>query len=69
MVGAGRIGCGGDANVRLGGRTDRGVGVDGWDGDELSWWEDNVANVTEHDSPLAYALLLEHHHLIMSTLG
>ena len=42
------------------------------DVDVLSWWEDNVSNITlgtEHNSPLAYALVLENHHLIISTLG
>ena len=35
-------------------------------------WEDNVANVTldvEPNAPLAYDLLLELHHPIVSTLG
>ena len=49
-------------------------GTDGQDrdGDVLSWWEDNVENITlrtEHNAPLAYDLVLEHHHPIMSTLG
>ena len=49
-------------------------GVDGRgrDGDRLSWWEDNVANLTlgtEPNAPLAYALVLEHHHPILSEIG
>ena len=53
---------------------DGGGGGDGRDGDEdgLSRWEDNVAHVTlgiDPNSPLAYALELELHHLIMSMLG
>ena len=38
----------------------------------MSWWDDNVANLTlgtEPNVPLAYAPGLEHHHPIMITLG
>ena len=41
------------------------------DRDGLSWWEDNVAQVNLGKEPndyIAYALGLEHHHPIMSTL-
>ena len=67
-------GCGGDADGGLGCRTDIGGGGDGRDRDIyiLSWWEDNVANLTLGMDPnisLAYALRLERHHLIMGTLG
>ena len=60
VVGAGRLGLGGDANVGSGGGTDRGGGGDGQGGDgcRLSWWEDNVAKLTlgtEPNYPLAYA--------------
>ena len=73
MVGAGRFGCGGDADGGPGGVTDVGGGVDGrdGDGDGISRWEDNVAQVTlgtEPNAPLAYDPGLEHHHPIMSTL-
>ena len=73
VVLAGRIGCGGDADVVLGGITDgRGGDVREGDGDGLSRWEDNVAHVTlvtEPNGPFAYAPGLENHHLIMSMLG
>ena len=42
------------------------------DGDRLNRWEDNVANLilgTDHNDTLAYALVLELHHIIMSTIG
>ena len=69
-----RVGCGGYADGVSGGGTD---GVGGGDrrdgnGNRLSRWEDNVANLTlgiEHNYPLAYAPGLEHHHPIMITLG
>ena len=46
----------------------------GWGGDRdrLSRWEDNVANLTlgtEPNDTLSYALGLEHHQPIVSTLG
>ena len=73
---AGRIGCGGDANSGSGGGTGVEGGGDGRDGDGggygLSWWEDNIANVTieiEPNAPLAYAMGLEHHQPNMSTFG
>ena len=74
VVGAGRIGCGGDADGGPGGGADRGGGGDGWDGDgdRIIWWEDNVAQVTlgtDPNDPLAYAPGLEHHHPIMSMIG
>ena len=70
----GQGGCGGDEDVCSGGGTDGGGGGYGRDGDGdiLSRWEGNVANLTlgtEPDDPLAYAPGLEHHHPIMSTLG
>ena len=73
MVVTERIGCGGNANSGLGGRVGRGEGGYGWNGDIdiLSWWEDNVANITlgtDTNAPLIYAPRLEHHHPIMSTL-
>ena len=42
------------------------------DGDGLDCWEDNVTHMTlgtEPNHPLSYAMGLEHHHPIMSTLG
>ena len=73
-MGAGRGGCGGDADSRLGGGSDGGVGGDGRDRDNgrLIQYENNLANltlVTEPNYPLAYASGLEHHHPIMSTIG
>ena len=56
VVGAGRIGCGGDANGVSGGGTDGGGGgLDGWDGDgdRIVRWEDNVAKVTLGSEPNA----------------
>ena len=63
-----------DADGGLGGGTDGRGGGDGQEGyrDILSWLEDNVAQVTlgtDPNDPLAYAPVLEHHHLISSTLG
>ena len=57
MVGAGRIGCGGDADRGLGGGTNGGGGGDGQDGYKyrISWWEENLSQVTlgtEPNSPL-----------------
>ena len=56
------------------GGTDGGGGGDGWEGDRygLSWWEDNLAQITlgtEPNNPFAYAPGLKFYHLIMSTLG
>ena len=66
----------GDADDGSGGVTDEGSGRDGKlgdrDGERLSQWEDNVDRLTlgtEPNSTLAYALVLEHHYPIMSTLG
>ena len=42
------------------------------DGYGLSWWEDNIANVTlgtEPNAPLDYDTGLEHHHPNISTRG
>ena len=74
MVVTGRGGCGRDVADGSGGVTDGGGGVDGHDGnrDGISWWEDNSENITfgtEPNETLYYALGLEHHLLIMSTLG
>ena len=76
VVGAGRTGFGGDSYGGSGGGIDGGGGGDRRDGDGyeegVNMWEDNVANVTlgvEPNAPLAYALLLELHHPIVSTLG
>ena len=62
-------------NSGSGGGTDVEGGGDGWDRDGgrygLTWWEDNIANVTletEPNAPLAYAPGLEHHHPNMSAL-
>ena len=75
---AGRIGCRGDVNNGSGGRTDVEGGGDGRDGDGygygygLSWWDDNIANVTlgtEPNAPLDYDTGLEHHHPNISTRG
>ena len=66
--------CGRDADDSSGGRTDRSKGVCIWDGEgyRISWWEDNVANITlgtETHAPLDYAPGLEHHHPIIIMLG
>ena len=77
VVGTRRIGFGRDTDGGLGGGTDGVRGVNGQDieiyGDRygLNWWGDNVANIrlwTELNDPLAYAPVLEHHHMIMSTI-
>ena len=75
MLVTGRFGFVGGVDSVLGGVIDSGGGGDGQDRDNngrLLKWEDTVANITlgkEHNAPLAYALGLEHHHMIMSTLG
>ena len=71
VVVTGQGGCGRDADIRSGGRTDRGGGVYIWDGDRdiITWWEDTVANITlgtDTNATLAYAPGLEHHHPIIS---
>ena len=65
-------GCG----QRLGGRNRQTGGereTDGIETDtEKNWYEDNEAHATlgaEPNIPIPYALVLEHHHPIMSTLG
>ena len=76
VVVAGRTGYGGDVDGGWGGVTD-GAGGEGGryrNGDRygLSRWEDNVAHLTlgtEPNSPLDYALGLEHHHMITSMFG
>ena len=74
VVGARRIGFGGDANGVLGGETD--IGQRGYgryrNGYVINWWEDNVSHAilaTEPNSTLAHAPGLELHHTIMSKLG
>ena len=67
-------GCGREEDNWSGGRTDGSIGVYIWDGDGdiISWWEDNVANITlgtETNAPIDYAPGLEHHHTIISMLG
>ena len=75
VVGTGEGVCGGYVYGSLGGEMDRGGGEDGRDGDkdgQLIRWECNVANVIlgmEPNAPLAYALVLELCHPIMSMLG
>ena len=56
----GQVGCGGDAYGGSGGGTDGRGGGDGrgGDGDRISWWEDNVTDLTlgtEPNDPLSYA--------------
>ena len=61
-------GSGGGTDVEGGGDGRDGYG----DGYGLSWWEDNIANVTlgtEPNDTISYAPGLEHHHPNMSTLG
>ena len=61
-------GSGGGTDVEGGGDGRDGYG----DGYGLSWWEDNIVNVTlgtETNALLAYDPGLEHHHPNMSTLG
>ena len=56
---------------RRNGRRGGGYGRDRYR-DGISRWEDNVAHLTlwmESNAPLAYAPVLELHHLITSTLG
>ena len=60
VVVIGQVGFGGDADGGLVGRAFGGAGGDRRyeNGDILSWWEDNVANVTigtEPNDTLAYA--------------
>ena len=74
VVVTGKGGCGRDTDCGSGGRTDGGGIVYIWDGDGdiISRWEDNVVNITlgmETNSPLDYAMGLEHHHPIISMLG
>ena len=72
VAGTGKGGCGRYADGSLGGGMVReGGGRDG-DGYIICWWEDNEANKnlgTKKNDPLSYAPGLEHHHLLMSTLG
>ena len=73
VVGSEWIGCGGDTDGGLGGGTNGGGGGDEQDrdSDRLSRWEDNVSHITlgtDTNSPLTYALGLEHHHPIMINL-
>ena len=71
------IGWGGrerDADGGSGGGTDGGRGGYGRDveRERLNWWEDNVEIITlgtDHNASISYAPGLEHHHLIMSTIG
>ena len=65
--------CGGVVDSFLGGGTDKGglLGLQGEDGHRLSWWEDDLKNLTlgtDPNAPIAYDLGLEHHHPIISTL-
>ena len=74
VVGAGRIGCGGDTDSVLGGEMDIEGGGDRRDKDgyRLTWWDNNVVQVslkTDPNAHFAYVLVLEHHHLITSTPG
>ena len=74
VVVTGQVGYGEDVDSGLGGGTYGGGGGDGQDRNRyrLSWWEDNVEKSTlgtDHNTPLAYAAGLEHHHPIMSRLG
>ena len=64
-------GCGWRLRRRNGWRGGGGGG-DGPDGDGLNWWEDTVEDLilgTEHNNPLVYAPVLEHHQPIMSMIG
>ena len=63
MVLTGQFGCGRDKDGLSGGGTDRWGGVYIWDrdGDRLSWWDDNVSNITlwkENNASLAYSPVL-----------
>ena len=75
VVVTGRLGLGGDADGGLGGGTGGGGGGYGRDRDgdgQIIRWEDTVENIilqTEPNEPLAYALVLEPHHLIIIMLG
>ena len=75
VVGTGRFGFGGDVDGGLGGGSDRGEGGSRqyrYRDRLLIKWGDTVANITlglEPDSPLAYDLVLELQHLIMSMMG
>ena len=74
VVVAGHNLFGGDADGGLGGGTDRGGAGYKQDGyrDGLSRWEDNIAHInlgTEPNDPLAYALVLELHHPIITKVG
>ena len=73
VVVAVRIGCGVDVYGGSGGGTDRGVGGhrQDRDGDGISQRGDNVAHGTlgtEPNARLAYPLVLEHRHPIISML-
>ena len=69
VVGIGLCGCVGDADAR-GGTVRGGERRTGQIRDRLSWWEYHVSNLgTEPNDHLVYALGLEHHHPIISTLG
>ena len=74
VVGSGRAWFGGDAYGGSVGGTDRGGGGDGRDRDGygLNQWGYNVAQINlgkEPNTPLAYPLVMEIHHLIMSKIG
>ena len=75
VVGAGRGGCGGDADSGSVGGKDGGGGGDGQDSNvygQIIRWDYTVANVilgTEPNATLAYAPGLEPHQLIMSKIG
>ena len=73
VVVTGKLGLGRDANGGSGGRTYEGGGGNGLggDGDGLNRWEDTVVNLilgTDSNDPLAYALVLELHLLIVGML-
>ena len=74
VVGSGCIGCGLYADGGSGGRTNRGTGGYGrdGDGDRLSWRDNNVSRATlrtRPNDPLDYVPGSEHHQPIISTLG
>ena len=67
-------GCGREEDNWSGGGIDGSIGVCIWDGEGyiISWWEDNVANITlgtETHAPLDYDPGLEHHLPIISMIG